>query len=42
MPPTIQLCKSEEAWQEKVPIAMNNLLIIYWQSSSNLQHKEIC
>ena len=39
MPPKIWFCKCEKAFREKFPIALNNVLDLYWQSRYDLQHK---
>ena len=39
MPQNILLHKGEKAFWEKSPIFLNNVLDLYRQSISNLQHK---
>ena len=39
MPPTIWLCKDKKDIRENVPIALNNVLNLYWQRCSNMKHK---
>ena len=39
MPLTIRLRKGEKYCREKLPIALNGVLIFYWQRIFDLQHK---
>ena len=39
MPLTIRLCKDDKYHREKFPIALKNVLNLYWQSRSDLKHK---